>query len=210
MFNPHISVIICCYNQGKFLEETVKSVLNQHYQNIEYIIIDGGSKDNSVEIIMKYEKYIAYWVSEKDNGQTHAVNKGFKKATGEILGWLNSDDTYLPGTLNRVALFMQKNLDIDAIYGNHVLTNINNQGLLIKKELTYSYHRLLFHNFQSQPATFFRRRVLDKIGFLNSEYFYSMDHEFFIRMGRYCKVCHVPYIFATYRIHPETKTTYNQ
>jgi len=100
---PKISIITPSFNQGKYLEETIFSVLGQNYPNLEYIIIDGGSTDNSVDIIKKYENQLTYWISEPDNGQSHAINKGFMKATGGILAWLNSDDMYLPGVLDYVA-----------------------------------------------------------------------------------------------------------
>ena len=100
---PKISIVTPSFNQGIFLEATIQSVLNQNYPNLEYIVIDGGSTDNSVKIIKKYEKYLSYWVSESDRGQSHAINKGFTISTGEIMGWLNSDDLYTSGALNHVA-----------------------------------------------------------------------------------------------------------
>ena len=115
---PKISIVTPSYNQAEFLERTILSVLNQDYPNLEYIIIDGGSTDGSVEIIKKYEKYLAYWVSEKDKGQSDAINKGFQKSTGDILAWLNSDDTYLSGTLFKVVKAFQENPNADLIFGN--------------------------------------------------------------------------------------------
>src|SRR5687768_13083798 len=103
MNSPKISIITPSYNQGRFIEETILSVINQNYPNLEYIIIDGGSTDNTVEIIRKYEQHLAYWVSEKDGGQSEAINKGFKKATGDIVCWINSDDFFMPGALSKVA-----------------------------------------------------------------------------------------------------------
>lgn len=114
---PKISIVTPSFNQGKYLEKTILSVLEQDYPNLEYIIIDGGSTDNSVEIIKKYEKHLAYWVSEPDRGQSHAINKGFGHATGEILGWLNSDDYYAPGAPQAIAEAFLANPDVGAIVG---------------------------------------------------------------------------------------------
>src|SRR5450759_2806690 len=112
-----ISVITPSYNQGQFLEETILSVINQNYPNLEYFIIDGGSTDNSIEIIKKYEKHLTYWVSEKDNGQAHAINKGFKKATGDIVCWINSDDLLIQGAINTISNYFSRNPDVQFING---------------------------------------------------------------------------------------------
>jgi len=206
-----ITIITPSFNQGKFLEETILSVLNQKYSNLEYIIFDGGSSDNSVEIIKKYKKQLAYWESQKDRGQSHAINKGLRIATGDIIGWLNSDDTYLPGTFNIIVRMFQRYPEFDAIYGNQVLTDTEGRFLRIKHELPYSYHRLMYNMYQSQPATFLRRSVIDQIGFLNEDLHYSMDYEYFLRLGKRCKVKHVPYLFAKYRLHANSKSaTYGQ
>jgi glycosyltransferase involved in cell wall biosynthesis len=203
---PKISIITPSFNQGKFLEETILSVLNQNYPNLEYIIIDGGSTDNSVEIIKKYENHIAYWVSEEDRGQSHAVNKGFARATGEIMGWLNSDDTYLPDTFRYIAAFFCQHPDVEVVYGDQVLTDQQGNYIRLKHELTYSYHRLCYHMYQSQPATFFKRSVIQKVGSLDEGLYYTMDHEFFLRLGRKCRVQHLPHLLATYRLHASGKS----
>src|SRR5580658_2018681 len=113
-----ISIITPSYNQGQFLEETMLSVFNQGYPNLEYIVIDGGSTDNSVEIIKKYENRLTYWESQKDRGQTHAINKGFEKSTGEIIAWLNSDDVYCENALFIIADFFEKNIEANIVVGN--------------------------------------------------------------------------------------------
>ncbi|VAW13812.1 Glycosyl transferase, family 2 [hydrothermal vent metagenome] len=210
MLVPKITIVTPSYNQAKYLEDTICSVLNQNYPNLEYIIIDGGSSDNSVDIIKKYEDQITYWVSEKDNGQAHAVNKGFKKVSGDIVGWLNSDDIYLPGTLDRVAYYFSKHPDVEVVYGNHVVTDQNNNHLWVKKELPFSIRRLEHHSYMSQPATFLRRSVINKVGYLDEKLYYLLDWEYFIRVGNVCKFKHVPDVFATYRLHKIAKTAVAQ
>ncbi|MBM3703351.1 MAG: glycosyltransferase, partial [Actinobacteria bacterium] len=205
---PKISIVTPSFNQGKFLEETILSILNQNYPNLEYIIIDGGSMDNSVEIIKNYADRLSYWVSERDNGQSDAVNKGFRKATGEIIGWLNSDDTYLSGCLQYVVEAFNRNPDADAIYGNFVYTNEN--GKILRKRLVFSkfrYETLLFHDYLGQPAVFFRREVLDKIGYLDESLKYVMDWDFFLRMNRECEMIHINRFLATYRLHKASKSS---
>jgi len=205
--HPKISIVTPSFNQGSFLEETIQSVLNQNYPNLEYIIIDGGSTDNSVEIIKKYENQLAYWVSEKDRGQSHALNKGFKRATGEIIGWLNSDDTYLPNCFNYVVKTFNKKPDVDMVYGDFILTDIKNNPLRVKREFnTFNFHRLIYKDFVGQPAAFFRCNILDRVGYLDETLRYSMDWEYFLRIGRQGKVIHIPGVLATYRLHPNAKT----
>src|ERR1035437_7173425 len=204
---PKISIVTPSFNQGKYLEKTILSVIGQNYPNLEYIIIDGGSTDNSVEIIKKYEKHLAYWVSEKDNGQADAANKGLKISTGEIIGWLNSDDTYLPNALLKVAEYFQIYPEYDVIFGNQVLTDSCGKYLRIKHELPYNYHRLIYHMYQSQPATFFKRNIIQKIGYLDAALYYTLDYEFFLRMGKICRVKHIATLFATYRLHSNSKSS---
>jgi glycosyltransferase involved in cell wall biosynthesis len=202
-----ISIITPSFNQAQFIEDTILSVLNQNYPNLEYIIIDGGSKDHSIDIIKKYEDKLHYWISEKDNGQADAVNKGLKIATGEIIGWLNSDDTYLPNALLKIAETFNKYPNYEVIFGNQVLTDPSGKYLRVKHELPYNFHRLIYHMFQSQPATFFKRNIIQKIGLLNTALFYTLDYEYFLRIGKKCRVKHIASLLATYRLHSSSKSS---
>src|SRR4030095_6286843 len=166
---PRISVVTPSFNQGEFIEQTIRSVLLQGYPNLEYFIMDGGSTDDSVEIIEKYAQYLTYWVSEPDRGQSHAINKGFERSTGQIMCWLNSDDYYLPNTLMTVAENLAADTGNTAVVGHCVQVFADgrpSQSHLGKYE---SLQRLLefWKGYQMhQPAIFWRREVFDKIGFL--------------------------------------------
>lgn len=205
---PKISIVTPSYNQGQFIEETILSIINQSYSNFEYIIIDGGSTDNSVEIIKKYEKHIAYWVSEKDSGQSEAVNKGFKRATGEIIGWINSDDILMPDALNKVAAYFDKNKDWNILKGYTVVIDINSNILfnlfMLKQKKWYAKHGIYFI---AQPSLFWKRTVLDSIGLLREDFHSAMDQELIIRMfENNFEIGHVKKILAGFRLHAASKT----
>jgi len=188
---PRISIITPSYNQGHFIEETIQSVLQQNYPDLEYIIVDGGSTDNTVEIINQYKSQIAYWISEKDNGQTHAINKGLAVATGEIIAYINSDDYYLPGTFFKVAEAFQNSPEIDLLHGR--CRYVNEAGEKIGEQ---------FGNIQSfeeiidlwgvwwqkrqfvQPEVFWSRRITDGIGTFNEALHYVMDYDYWCRILR--------------------------
>jgi len=188
---PRISIITPSYNQGHFIEETIQSVLQQNYPDLEYIIVDGGSTDNTVEIINQYKSQIAYWISEKDNGQTHAINKGLAVATGEIIAYINSDDYYLPGTFFKVAEAFQNSPEIDLLHGR--CRYVNEAGEKIGEQ---------FGNIQSfeeiidlwgvwwqkrqfvQPEVFWSRRITDRIGTFNEALHYVMDYDYWCRILR--------------------------
>jgi glycosyltransferase involved in cell wall biosynthesis len=207
MTYPKISVITPSYNQGQFLEETITSVIGQCYPNLEYIVMDGGSTDNSAEIIKKYEKHLAYWVSEKDNGQASAINTGFARATGDILCWLNSDDTFLPGTLFHVA----KQLDAEKpiiLFGNtYYMTEgkPNAEGTDIGEY--YPYLNLEYCDYITQPSSFWTRQTWELVGKLEEKYHYIFDWEWFIRAKR-AGVAFLPTVkyLSVYRHHPDHKT----
>ncbi len=182
---PRISIITPSYNQGLFLEETILSVLSQNYDNLEYIIIDGGSTDNSIEIIKKYESRLTYWVSEKDEGQTHAINKGFKMATGDLVAWMNSDDIYYPGSFNAIAhSYSRTKGKCDVYFGDK--QNIDREGKLIKNYFyppfcSWGIKYTTNMNISNQSA-FWKRNIFDRIGYLDETIQFAMDYEFFLRM----------------------------
>lgn len=205
---PQITVITPSYNQGHFLEETIQSVLDQKYPNLEYIIIDGGSTDNSVEIIKKYEKYLEHWVSEKDRGQTDAIAKGLQRSSGQFLTWLNSDDTYLPGSLGVVAKVMMQEPKVDVIYGDYIITDKTGRPLLRKKEIKFDFDIMLYGvNMIGQPAAFFSRSIYDRVGGLDINLNYFMDVEFWLRIANNGgQFTHIKRFIANYRFHENSKT----
>ncbi len=205
---PKISIITPSYNQGQFLEETILSVLNQDYPNLEYLIIDGGSSDNSVEIIKKYEKHLAYWVSEPDKGQADAINKGFSKCTGDILCWLNSDDVLKSDSLQLVSDFFLLNRDIDCIIGDLEIINERGGLLVLKKSVPFDFKMHLYTAcLIPQPATFFTRKVWQETGELDYRLNYQMDYEYFLRMadkGFNFALLRKP--LAQFRLHENSKS----
>jgi glycosyltransferase involved in cell wall biosynthesis len=204
---PTISIVVPSYNQGCFLEETLRSILLQNYPSIELIVIDGGSKDETVDIIKKYEHWIAYWVSEKDKGQSDAINKGFKKATGEIITWINSDDLLLSGSLHKVAEYFSTLPEtIGLIHGGVQLFNEKKQ---IEERFTYltpSRESYLGGMVFSQPSAFFKKKWLVHAGYLNNDLHYGMDYDFFMRLSLLCDFYPVKDVFAKYRLHDHSKS----
>lgn len=204
-----ISIITPSFNQGNFLEQTIDAVLSQNYQNLEYMVIDGGSTDNSIDIIKKYEKHLTYWTSEKDNGQSDAINKGLKRATGEIVNWINSDDWYNPNTLQKVADYFDDE-NVLVVSGRSDVWKLGkfkvcNPGVDVYPnfEKTVGWARI------DQPETFFRMSAIQKIGFLNADLHYVMDREWWIRFLLHFgqdKVKKVEDVFVNFRLHEDSKT----
>lgn len=200
-----ISIVTPSYNQAKYLEQTIQSVLRQDYPQIEYIVIDGASNDGSVEIIKKYQDKLAYWVSEKDGGQAEAINKGFAKATGEIIAWLNSDDYYLPGTVAAAARIFEEHPDVVLTYGNMLAVDEHGKtfNALIYKQLTLE--DLLCFHIIGQPAVFMRTSALKKAGGLNPNFHFLLDHWLWLQLAKQGKLLHVNQTWAAARYHPEAK-----
>lgn len=207
MENLKITIITPSFNQGDFIEETISSVFNQHYNNLEYIIIDGGSNDNTKTILQKYSDKITYWISEKDNGQSDALNKGFEKATGDIVAWLNSDDLYTENTLSHVAEIFLKNPDVNIVYGDVLNFSSQKEELYINKEfnLLDFFSRVSIH----QPSVFWRRDALIRAGKMDETLFYCMDYDLWMRLFLNNKSLKVNKVFSKFRIHESSKTNDN-
>ena len=204
---PLVSIITPSYNQANFLEETIRSVLDQGYPNLEYIIVDGGSTDGSLEIIQKYTDRLAWWVSEPDQGQTDAINKGFSQAKGEILAWLNSDDTYLPGAVAEAVGYLQAHPEIGTVYGDANL--IDDEGNVIGRfPAKQTDNRRLMRGYVHIPqqATFFRKELWRKVGPLDPTFFFAMDYDLWVRLSQHAPLKYYSRLWANFRLHGGAKS----
>lgn len=200
-----VSIITPSYNQAPYLEQTILSVLNQDYPRIEYIVVDGASTDGSVEIIRKYESRLADWVSEKDRGQADAINKGFARATGEIIAWLNSDDYYLQGTVRAVVKVFEERPDVVLVYGNMLAVDEAGRtfNTLNYKQLTLE--DLLCFQIIGQPAVFMRLSALQKTNGLDFSFHFLLDHLLWLQIAKQGRILHVDQIWSAARYHAEAK-----
>lgn len=207
---PKITVITPSYNQARYLDRTIRSVLEQGYPNLEYIIIDGGSTDGSVEIIRSYAERLTWWVSEPDKGQANAINKGLQRATGDWIAWQNSDDVYYPGAFHELAAAAAKHPEAGMIIGDMMLIDENDHPLRDIRYVKPSYKALLAEGMLlANQATFWRRELQDELGLLDESYHYSFDYEWFIRLAKKAEAHHVGRIWGGFRLHGEAKTSLN-
>jgi glycosyltransferase involved in cell wall biosynthesis len=204
---PLVSIVTPSFNQGRFLEHTIRSVLEQDYPRIEYIIFDGGSTDNSIEIIEHYSDRISYWISEPDKGQTDAINKGFTRAKGDILAWLNSDDVYRPSAISEVVTFLQDHPEIGMVYGD--ADYINGDGDIIGRfpAAQTDYRRLLQGYVHiPQQTSFFRSRLWRMVGPLDASFYFAMDYDLWVRIAAVTPIHYHPRTWAAFRLHGEAKS----
>jgi glycosyltransferase involved in cell wall biosynthesis len=204
---PKLSIITPSYNQARYLERTIRSVLDQEYPALEYIIIDGGSTDGSVDIIKKHAQRLAYWVSEADAGQAAAINKGLRRATGDWVAWQNSDDIYYPGTFHGFARAVQNNPDADLIIGDMLLIDMEDRPLRSIHYVRPSYNALRAEGMVlANQASFWRRPLHEQLGWLDEMLHCSFDYEWFLRLTRGRKAAHVKEIWGGFRLHDSAKT----
>lgn len=204
---PKISLVTCSYQQARFLDAAMQSVFDQAYPNLEYIVMDGGSNDGSADIIARHANKLAYWVSEPDGGQTDALVKGFKRASGDICGWLCSDDLLLEGALESVANYFKSHPEVEAMYGDSIWIDADGRPIRIKREM--GFDRFVFlhdHNYIPQPSMFWRRSLYEEVGGLDTNFNLAMDSDLWDRFASRTRIAHLPHYLSCMRFYPEQKT----
>lgn len=204
-----ISAVTPSFRQARFLERTILSVLDQGCTDLEYVVVDGGSDDGSVEIIQRYASRLAWWTSEADHGQSHAINKGLLRATGDIVGWINSDDTLAPGALARIAAVFERHPDVQLVYGNVHLIDAEDRVLrrLVAVPTCFAELQRFNRNLWSQPGTFWRRGLHQRLGYLDESLHCTMDCDWWSRVSRSERIHHLPAHVANLRIYGATKSS---
>ncbi len=202
---PLVSIVINSFNQADFLEKTILSVLTQKYERMEILLVDGGSTDGSLEIIQRYQDRFTWWVSEKDKGQADGINHGLARATGDLVAWLNSDDTYLPGAVAGAANAWLADPETVLVYGDVVSVNENDTPIRRIPCDDYQLAELMTFKIINQPGVFMNRNVLKQAGFLSLDYHFLLDHHLWLRLARLGKLTHVWEVWAAGRFHPAAK-----
>ena len=200
-----LSIITPSYNQGRFIERTILSVLQQPLPDVEYWVIDGGSTDETLEVLEKYQDRL-HWISEPDRGQTDALNKGILRTSGEIIGWLNSDDVYYPAVLPRVLQFFADHPEVNIVYGRGYHIDVEDRIINEYPTREWDYQRLWDDCFICQPAVFFRRQLIDRHGLFDESLQYCMDYEYWLRVGAKEPMTFLPEILAGSRLYETNKT----
>ena len=207
MLDPLISIVTPSFNQGRYLGETLDSVLTQGYRNLEYLVLDGGSTDKSVDVIKGRQEQLAFWRSEADDGQPAAINQGFRRARGVIMGWLNSDDLYLNDTLHTVAQALSGCLkEAVVLYGGCELFQDGGTAKELRMPVPFERRRLEITDFIDQPSVFFTRAAWERVGPLDESLHYAFDWDWFLRAARCCRFQPCDRVLSRYRIHRQHKT----
>jgi glycosyltransferase involved in cell wall biosynthesis len=207
MLDPLISIVTPSLNQGRYLGETLDSILTQGYPNLEYIVMDGGSADQSVEVIRARQERLAFWQSQPDHGQAAAINEGFARARGLIFGWLNSDDLHTNGTLHTVANLLAECVhEAVVVYGSCELFRDNGTAIERRSAVPFDLNRLQITDFLDQPSVFFTRAAWERVGHLDESLHYAFDWEWFLRAAKVCRFIRCDQILSRYRIHSQHKT----
>lgn len=204
--SPLVSVIVPSFNQGKYIKETIDSILSQNYPSIEILVIDGGSSDETTKILESYNDQI-FWISEADNGQAHALNKGLMLAKGAVIGWLNSDDIYLPNAVEKAIFALKKQTGCSLVYGEAAYINEFSDKIGRYKTEPYSRKALLRHCIICQPSVFFKRQLMEIAGGANDSYEMALDYEMWLRFSKFTPLLFIPEELACSRMYPENKTS---
>ncbi len=202
---PLVSVVTPSFNQAHYLETTIRSVLGQDYPRLEYLIVDGGSSDGSVEIIRRYADRLAWWVSEPDRGQADGINKGLRRARGDIVAWLNSDDAYAPGAVRAAVTAFQKHPEAGLVFGNALSSDAEGRPFHALTAGNWGLDALMTFHILTQPAVFMRREVAAAAGFLDDDFHFLLDHRLWLKMAVRAPLVHVPQVWAFARYHAEAK-----
>jgi glycosyltransferase involved in cell wall biosynthesis len=201
---PVFSIITPCYNAADTIEATIRSVYVQTYPHVEHIVMDGGSPDSTVDILKRYPHL--RWISEPDKGQADALNKGFRMACGDLIGWLNADDVYKPDTLRQAASLFAADTEVEMLHGDMDWINADGRPLRVVKGREMALPDALLSNPVNQQAAFFRRSIFDRAGYLRTDLHYVMDYEFWLRLAGRVRSRYVPELWASFRMAPGTKT----
>lgn len=202
---PRVTIVTPSFNQAQFLEQTIQSVLGQDYPNLEYMVVDGASTDGSVEIIQRYADRLSWWVSEKDRGQGEAINKGFARATGDIVGWLNSDDVYQPGAIATAVEAFRSRPEVGLIFGDVLAIDGENHVLNLMRCGDWGLDELMSFHILNQPGVFMKRAVLEQAGYLDPNYHYMLDTHLWLRIAQIAPMMYVRKTLAAGRFHPLAK-----